>query len=66
MTSSEYAAVLALSMIDGSFDPDSEDDTRKDDTPICGQHREAARKILFDVEADLWLQANLRQEDYLL
>ena len=50
MTSSEYAAVLALSMIDGSFDPDSEDDmesdTRKDGTPICGQHREAAHVVL--------------------
>lgn len=63
MTSSEYAAVLALSMIDGSFDPDSEDDmesdTRKDGTPIYGQHREAAWKILFDVKADSWLQDNL-------
>ena len=70
MTSSEYAAVLALSMIDGSFDPDSEDDmesdTRKDGTPICGQHREAAWKILFDVKADLRLQDNLYQEGYLL
>ena len=70
MTSSEYAAVLALSMIDGSFDPDSEDDmesdTRKDGTPICGQHREAAWKILFDVKADLRLQDNLYQEGCLL
>jgi hypothetical protein len=72
MTSSEYAVVLALSMIDGSFDPDSDSKDQvksgeyKDGTPMCGQHREAARKILFDVEADLWLQANLRQEDYLL
>ena len=52
MTSSEYAAVLALSMIDGSFDPDLEDrmesGTRKDGTPIYGQHREAAWTILFD------------------
>lgn len=50
MTSPEYAAVLALSMIDGSFDPDSEDDmesdTRKDGTPIYGQHREAAHVVL--------------------
>jgi hypothetical protein len=72
MTSSEYAVVLALSMIDGSFDPDSDSKDQvksgeyKDGTPMCGQYREAARKILFDVEADLWLQANLRQEDYLL
>ena len=52
MTSSEYAAVLALSMIDGSFDSDLEDrmesGTRKDGTPIYGQHREAAWTILFD------------------
>lgn len=52
MTSSEYAAALALSMIDGSFDPDSEDrmesGTGKDGTPMCGQHREAAWRILFD------------------
>lgn len=52
MTSPEYAAVLALSMIDGSFDPDLEDrmesGTRKDGTPIYGQHREAVWTILFD------------------
>lgn len=50
MTSSEYAAVLALSMLDGSFDPDSEDDmesgTRNDGTPIYSQHREAAHVVL--------------------
>lgn len=63
MTSSEYAAVLALSMIDGSFSPELEEniesDRRKDGTPIYGQHREAAWKILFDVKADSWLQDNL-------
>lgn len=52
MTSSEYAAVLALSMIDGSFNPELEEniesDRRKDGTPIYGQHREAAWTILFD------------------
>ena len=69
MTSSEHAAVLALSMIDGSFDPDLEDrmesGTRKDDTPIYSQHREAARIVLFNIEADLRLQDNLYQEGYL-
>ena len=50
MTSPEYAAVLALSMIDGSFNPELEEniesDRRKDGTPIYGQHREAAHVVL--------------------
>lgn len=50
MTSSEYAAVLALSMLDGSFSPELEEniesDRRKDGTPIYGQHREAAHVVL--------------------
>ena len=50
MTSPEYAAVLALSMIDGSFNPELEEniesDRRKDVTPIYGQHREAAHVVL--------------------
>lgn len=50
MTSSEYAAVLALSMIDGSFNPELEENIesgrRKDGTPIYGQHREAAHVVL--------------------
>lgn len=69
MTSPEYAAVLALSMIDGSFNPELEEniesDRRKDGTPIYGQHREAARIVLFNIEADLRLQDNLYQEGYL-
>ena len=50
MTSSEYAVVLALSMLDGSFNPELEEniesDRRKDGTPIYGQHREAAHVVL--------------------
>ena len=50
MTSPEYAAVLALSMLDGSFNPELEEniesDRRKDGTPIYGQHREAAHVVL--------------------
>lgn len=50
MTSPEYAAVLALSMIDGSFNPELEENIepgrRKDGTPIYGQHREAAHVVL--------------------
>lgn len=50
MTSSEYAAVLALSMLDGSFSPELEEniesDRRKDGTPIYGQHREAVHVVL--------------------
>ena len=50
MTSSEYAAVIALSMIDGSFNPELEENIepgrRKDGTPIYGQHREAAHVVL--------------------
>ena len=50
MTSPEYAAVLALSMLDGSFNPELEENIesgrRKDGTPIYGQHREAAHVVL--------------------
>ena len=50
MTSSEYAVVLALSMIDGSFNLELEENIesgrRKDGTPIYGQHREAAHVVL--------------------
>ena len=50
MTSSEYTVVLALSMLDGSFSPELEEniesDRRKDGTPIYGQHREAAHVVL--------------------
>ena len=63
MTSSEYAAVLALSMIDGSFNPELEEniesDRRKDGTPIYGQHREAARIVLFDMNSDAHISGRL-------
>lgn len=50
MLSSEYASVLALAMVDGSFDASRADTTqshiRSDGSPGMGQHRDAARTIL--------------------
>jgi hypothetical protein len=50
MLSSEYVSLLALAMIDGSFDSSRADTTvshrRHDGTPGVGQHRDAARILL--------------------
>ena len=50
MLSSEYVSLLALAMIDGSFDSSRADTTvshrRYDGTPGVGQHRDAARILL--------------------
>lgn len=48
MTSHEYVAVLALSMIDGSFHTDSEEGIGRNEfgEVTFGQHRHAARQVL--------------------
>ena len=50
MLSSEYVAVLMLSMLDGSFDANRADTTcshhNKDGSNGYGQHREAAMHVL--------------------
>lgn len=52
MTSQEYAALLAISMLDGSYKPDAssdDDDIRKDSqgNVTIGQHRYAAQAALY-------------------
>ena len=49
MRSREYAVVLAIAMIDGSFDVDRQDKTtthRRDNEDRCGMHRDSARVLL--------------------
>lgn len=49
MTSREFTVLLALSMLDGSFDYSREDKSKQSDNlgqAVIGQHREAARKLL--------------------
>lgn len=53
MSSREYVALLCLSMIDGTFDTSREDEVVfKNGQVELGQHREAARDVLFSAAVE--------------